>query len=310
MLLKNIALLFIGFGFSSTACAQLNSTAIRYAQEINETDARKHLTILASDEFEGRDTGKPGGRKAAQYIADEFKKLNLLAPVNNSYFQPVDLIETGFGVSNFNIDGQSYPLGDGYYITGSGEEKSVNSNNVVFIGYGISTENYDDLQGIDIEGKVVLMINESRTSANQQRLKDIKAKNPMLILAVSSEVDQFLERYGKSLDKSRLMLKDEYKASPYTIPVAHLSPAFANSFLKKSGTSLEKLKELIRANGKPATQVLKVNVSATFGTYTKPVESPNVLGYLEGTDLKDELIVISAHYDHVGVENGEIFNGA
>lgn len=310
MLLKNIALFFIGFAFSSTACAQLDSTAIKYAQEINEKDARKHLTILASDEFEGRDTGKPGGQKAAQYIADEFKKLNLGAPVSNNYFQPVELIETGFAVTDFRIDGESFQLGNGYYITGSGGEKTINSNNIVFIGYGISTDKYDDLQGIDIEGKVVLLINESRTTANQQRLKDIIAKNPMLIMAVSSEVDPFLESYGHTLDKSRLMLKDDYKVAPYSIPVAHLSPAFANTFLKKSGTSVEKLKELIRTNGKPATQVLKINVSAAFGSYIKPVESPNVLGYLEGTDLKDELLVISAHYDHVGVEDGQIFNGA
>src|SRR5690606_41578366 len=63
-------------------------------------------------------------------------------------------------------------------------------------------------------------------------------------------------------------------------------------------------------SGKPASNVYPAAIKASYGTSVRPVKADNVMGYLEGTDLKDELIVISAHYDHVGVENGEIFNGA
>src|SRR5690606_33320403 len=131
MLLKNLMFLFIGTGMLSNACAQENVQ--RYANEINVDSARKHLTILASDDFEGRDTGKPGGQKAANYLANEFKKLNLTAPVNNSYFQSIELIETQFQVHSFTINNKNYRAGLDFYMIGSGEESTVSANDIIFI---------------------------------------------------------------------------------------------------------------------------------------------------------------------------------
>jgi len=329
MLFKNLSLLFIGFGIFSNACAQLDSNATKYANEINEKDAQKHLNILASDEFEGRDTGKPGGQKAAQYIAEEFKKLNLIAPVNNSYFQPVDLVESQFEVKNFTINGKDYKVTEGFFMTGSGDMNVINTDEILFLGYGISNDSYDDLQGFDITGKVVLLINESEpinksgisyitgtkklsdwSTQRNKRLQAILAKKPKLIIAASSEVDNVLKNFGSNLSKSRITLKDNFRAASNTIGVAHITFDLADQLLNQSGTSLTQLKAEINKKGKPATKILKAMLSATYGTSVKPVKSQNVLGYLEGTDLKDELVVISAHYDHVGIENGEIYNGA
>jgi Zn-dependent M28 family amino/carboxypeptidase len=81
--------------------------------------------------------------------------------------------------------------------------------------------------------------------------------------------------------------------------------------LKSAKTDYNKLIAKINKKGKPNTFAFKANLVTTYGTMVTDVHSPNVLGYLEGSDLKDELIVISAHYDHVGIgANGEIFNGA
>ena len=68
---------------------------------------KKHLSIIASDEFEGRETGKPGAEKAANYIADEFKKLGLQAPVNGSYFLNVPLTENSLKITHFTVNGSS-----------------------------------------------------------------------------------------------------------------------------------------------------------------------------------------------------------
>src|SRR5690606_40955948 len=83
----------------------------------------------------------------------------LTAPVDGSYFQPVDLIETSLQVKNFTIGDHSYQVGDGFYITATGEQE-INANEIVFIGYGIDEEGYSDLENLDIENKVVLLINE------------------------------------------------------------------------------------------------------------------------------------------------------
>lgn len=327
MYLKNLMLLFIGLGMLSNACAQDNSQ--KYANEINENSAREHLTILASDDFEGRDTGKPGGQKAANYIANEFKKLNLTAPVNNSYFQPIELIETQFKVQSFTVNNESYKAGQDFYMIGSGKESTVTTSDILFIGYGISSNQYDDLKNIDITNKVVLLINEGEpvnengisyiTGTKQlsdwstqpnKRLQTILAKNPKLVLAISPNAFNSLQSMGESINRSRLVLKEDFKEPENTTPVAYIASDIADQLLKQSGTSLADLKNNINKAGIPFTKTLPANLSTSFGTLVKNVQSQNVLGYLEGTDLKDELIVISAHYDHVGVTNGEIYNGA
>src|SRR5690606_23120556 len=222
-----------------------------------------------------------------------------------------------------------FKVGEGFYMTGAGEEKTVSADEIIFIGYGISDVKYDDLKDIDIAGKVVLILNqdEPRNKENisyitetskgsdwsvlrNKRLQNVLSKNPLLILAASKEVDQQLKSMGNSINKSRMLLKDDFTLPANSPAIAHVTFDFADKFLKKEGTSLAELKVAIDKDGKPIKKILNTKIATTFGTVAVPVESNNVLGYLEGDDLKDELVVISAHYDHVGVENGEIFNGA
>src|SRR4051812_33658313 len=91
--MKKTYLVIAALAIGTCASAQKNADPEKYAKLITAEDARKHLSILASDEFEGRETGKPGAEKAANYIAAEFKKLGLQAPVNGSYFFDVPLTE-------------------------------------------------------------------------------------------------------------------------------------------------------------------------------------------------------------------------
>src|SRR5690606_32186661 len=100
----------------------------KYAAEINPVSAKAHLSFLASAEFEGRGTGEPGGEKAAAYIAAEFKKLGLTAPVGGSYFQPVKLVRTRFDVSEFSIAGQPFQNGKDFYFVGGGPETRIQTN--------------------------------------------------------------------------------------------------------------------------------------------------------------------------------------
>jgi hypothetical protein len=96
------ALLFLAI--SIQAFAQ-DPVAQKYAAEITIKSVRKHLKVLSSDKFEGRETGKPGAEKAANYLAAELKKLGLTAPLNRSYFQEVPLTETVFQFTSFQANG-------------------------------------------------------------------------------------------------------------------------------------------------------------------------------------------------------------
>ena len=303
----------------------------KYAAEITPETAKAHLSILASAEFEGRGTGEPGGEKAAEYIANEFKQLGLTPPVDGSYFQPVKLVRTQFDVSEFTINGQSFINGSDFYFVGGGPETTVNAKEIVFIGYGISEAAYDDLKGVDINDKVVLVISDGEpkdvqgnslitgtdkasewVTSRTKRLQNITSRNPKLIIAVSSSVTETLERAGNRLSQPRIALDEGTHTSPAAgrTSVANITPKMADLLLARAKTSISELTKRIDETLQPQSKTYKTRLKTTFGSVTEPFTSPNILGYLEGTDLKDELLVLTAHYDHEGNQNGMIFFGA
>lgn len=320
--------LFLGLALS--AMAQVDETAVHYASKITTQSAEKHLTILASDEFEGRDTGKPGGDKAARYIADAFKAFGLIAPVNGNYFQAVPLVETKFEVQNFQINGQNLEMGNGFYMTGAGPQKTVSTKEIIFIGYGISSDKYDDLKNLDISNKVVMLINKDEptnkkgvsyisgsktlsdwSTSRNKRIQFILDQKPAFVLAVSPDVEAMLDRFKGNFSRGRMMLKESYKEANESPAIANITLQSANLFLANGKFSYEDLLKKINIKGKPHSFSFRADFATTYGTSVSDVNSQNVLGYIEGSDLKEEVVTVSAHYDHLGVdENGEVFNGA
>jgi Zn-dependent M28 family amino/carboxypeptidase len=129
------------------------------------------------------------------------------------------------------------------------------------------------------------------------------SKGPSVILAVNPDVSVALQSYSPR--GGRLAIKKEKKAAannrPASAAYVSIAPDIANQVLKNSGKTYEDLKSSIDNSGKPQSQVLKSQISMNYGPVNKEVKSVNVMGYLEGTDLKDELVVYSAHYDHIGL---------
>ncbi|MGV8877599.1 MAG: M28 family peptidase [Sphingobacteriaceae bacterium] len=311
-----ILLWILTTAFAINACAQ-NTDALKYAKLIDTTDARKHLTILASDAFEGRETGTPGAEKAANYIAGEFKNLGLKPPVNNTYFQQVALLATSFEVQSFRVNQKSLSNGKDFYFSGTPDAATLNGKEILFVGYGISTDEYDDLRNIDISGKIVMFINKGEpvndgksvitktkdlsewSNENLKKIRFLQSKKPALLIAVSPDVAGTLKNYHSS---PRLSIKKNNPAITQSPPpIVNITPEVADILLKQGGKTVRKLQEEINRNAKPATQIIKADFHTTFGPKIKDVIADNVLGYLEGGDLKEELLVISAHYDHVGI---------
>lgn len=311
---------------SSTALAQ-DKMAVKYGNTITKEDAYKHLSVLASDEYEGRETGKPGGWKAAEYIAAHFKSLGLKAPVNGSYFQKVGLNEVAPGNSTLKVGKQNFENFKDFYSAAAKTNFSKAVKEVVFVGYGIEDEKFNELSGLDLKGKVVIYSTEKepfadgkslisgteKTSSwtNAKRLRNLQAKNPALIIAFNPDMENIVKRMGANLKNGRMML-DKPNATTQA-PVITVSASVANAIIAKSKTSLTDWTAKIAATGKPDSKVLKTAFEANLVSKVTPVRAENVLGFLEGSDLKDEILVISAHYDHVGIQgNGadKIHNGA
>lgn len=107
---------------------------------------RKHLSILASDKFEGRETGKQGAEITAAFLAREFKKLKLAPLVNGSYLQDVPLIETSTIVNSLEVNNTKLRSGKDFTFSGSGETRTIQADEVTFIGFGTEP----DLKNTDI----------------------------------------------------------------------------------------------------------------------------------------------------------------
>jgi len=315
--MKKTSLLITALGLSLMACAQ-DKTAMKYARLITAEDARKHLSILASDEYEGRETGKPGADKAANYIANEFKRLGLEAPVNGSYFLNVPLSENNLVVSNFAVNGTGYTLWKDFYSVGVYPQTKIAVDEVIFVGYGTDEE----LAGTDITGKVIVVINEDKPEAGKTTntgfrmtdkrkaiLKSLQDKKPLAILEVNGGIDALMKQFNFHGPGTRMSVKKDMPAAP--VPVFNVDIAVADNLVKSTGKTYNDLKKA--AESGKQTQVIKTSFDTAFSTEIKDVKAVDVLGFLPGTDLKEEVLVFSAHYDHIGLNpNGtdKVNNGA
>ena len=311
---------------SLSAVAQ-DQNAIKFSKTINKDRGYDHLSILASDEYEGRETGKKGAWMAADYIKKQFKSFGLVGPVkkgNDPYFQNVDLVTYDLSNSALAVNGKALQVNKDFLIAnGSVDLKGLDlsSNEVVFVGYGITKDGYNDFEGMNVEGKVVMVIvgndptakstdapnPRAAMAARQKMMQNISKNKPKAILLVDAEFDKTPEWRKIAAANGRIMLKnaetDAAMQKPAAMTSITISPAVANEILKTANTTIEAATAKIAETGKPASQVVNVTLTAKAQKQENKHRGENVLGFLEGSDpkLKHEVLVVTGHYDHVGL---------
>ncbi len=305
---------------------------VKYADLITEESSKKHLEVLTSKEFAGRGTGQEGGLKAARYIAEQFKSYGLKPVVNgNSYFQEVKLLKSSFDVQNFVIGLANYKYGQDFYVQGNNPFHTYESNEIIFVGYGIQDEKYNELKEVDIKGKVILVINEGEptdvhgkslitgsssksewSTSRFKRIQELQKLNPKVIISTNSQVAETIARFKNRLTASSFKLD---KGNPditntTTPPVVNITEDMANKILATLNTSIATYK-IKAAESLQKPTAIKTKFEASMGVKIEKIEVPNVIGLLEGTTKKDEIVVVAGHYDHDGIlPDGTYFPGA
>jgi hypothetical protein len=315
---------------------------------INQTDLEAHMKFLASDELEGRDTGEPGLYVAARYLACQAEKVGLL-PMNGEegYFQHYIIHERAYDFDRSKViistpGRETVTRKDHFYMFPSAQDdQTVIEGEVVFAGYGINDEenNYNDFKDLDIEGKLVLIMsrapmNEDGTTMKfggekysgilsfRHKIPYLNSQNPKAILFVNDP------RTGMaSVEESNPGLADYLNRSRSLDPASALRGGnmnwpsilmihrdLADQILQTAGQNLEELQKEIDREVAPHSFLLD-STTVRVEAYMKrsELEVPNVFGMIEGSDpeLKDEMILYLAHFDHVGTDGqGGIFNGA
>lgn len=303
----------------STAIAQ-NKAAIKFSQSINKENATKHLSILASDEYEGRETGKKGAWKAADYIKNHFQNIGLKPPVNGSYFQELDMVNVKLS-QILTVDGKpAEAINDFYNMPPSVSYKgyTFNANTIVFAGYGLTRAEYDDYKDLNVAGKVVMIFKDgdpdttkarskNQYSAIYSKIKYLTEQKALAVLLIDQQVSDMPQDLEYYLKNEEMVLKTrenmERMNEPQSLPMINISPSIANKIFAAAGTNIDAVKKKITESGKPASQQLNISVCATANKTESKARAENVLGFLEGSDpkLKKEVLVITGHYDHIGI---------
>lgn len=293
------------------AQAQKSELAVKYANTITNEDLFDYLGILASDALEGRETGERGQRMAAALISHHFQSLGLVAPVKNgdqmSYYQNVPLISSKTKSAYLKIGKNQYDNFNKAVFVGKGVTNGETNVEVVFVGDG-AEERYE---GLDVSGKAVLILTENKYRSAVTASKVAAAKGAKLVLVVRTPSDEVLEEllvaYRGYLEAGRMSVDSGIEAEDY-LGMFYMAPSLMKDL---TGKSYDKLKTIAESGS--ATDIKKVKKSKIDFAIEKEVRkitSENVMGYLEGSDLKDEIVVVTSHYDHLGRRGDKIFNGA
>jgi Zn-dependent M28 family amino/carboxypeptidase len=316
-------------------------------ESIRQEDLRADLFFLAGDAMRGRLTDTEENRATADFIRSRFERLGLKpAGPNNSYFQPYNLMTAKLGEGNgldiVNGDGAARHLRDGqeFYpqrVSASGRA----SGQVIFVGFGIRAPHlgYNDYggPGENIKGKIVLALDHepgerdanspfdgvvtSEPSTAWRKALAAQEKGAVAVLFVSdvhnhpaaANFESAARNYWPEQPPRILNYTLAAWADRIRIPVAQISPALAASLVAGTNKTFEELSRSAEsASGFTPLLLPGARVDLHTAVDRHIVPDHNVVALLEGGDprLKDEWVIVSAHYDHNGADGTQIFNGA
>lgn len=335
-------IIILGFVFTPA----FSQKDIRSADQILASDLQSHVSFLASPLLKGRMNGGAGLEIAAQYLATEAKLIGLKPANGTSYLQPysvitktidrsktkISIIESGSDTIH-NVD----PI---YQLNPQGPSDFSLEGEVVFAGYGIKSDKYkyNDLENLNAQGKILLVMDRAPLSPEgkvifseagwnspmslQLKLGALFSARPKAVLFVPDPKSGY-RSFGESspgmasyLNENVILkgTKENENAFMALLPkVIFIDRSLADQLLKGTGKDLEQLQDEIDKTMKPHSFLIegkKLNVNEVSRSEEKVLH--NVTAYIEGSDpvLKNEVVVYSAHYDHVGESGNKVNTGA
>ncbi|MGB5428492.1 M28 family peptidase [Eudoraea sp.] len=301
---------------TSVAQTEVIADPQAFAVTITEKELKEHLYIYASNEFEGRETGKPGQKKAVDYLKTNYEAMEIPpAKEDGSYLQKVPLEFPKVPMGSIMAGETEYELGTDFLTFAP---SAGNFDEIIYVGYGIEDKGYSDYQGLDVSGKLILIksgepVNEdgtyvisgsskqsvwsSRSDAPGARLQLARSKGAKGVLYYDPDnYDRYKKYfdYLKESDKSKLEIKVEEENAALVL--------LSDNMIKNIFPAI---KETQTSGSIPQSMSLRIKSN------NEPVSSENVVAVIRGFEKPDEFVVISSHLDHIGInKNGDINNGA
>ena len=297
-----------------------NDPSVKAANSITAAEMKEILTVLASDEFEGRETGFPGNERAAQFINEYYNTLNTpKVGEDNSHFQKVQFHWNSWDETKLIVNKTSYRHLWDYlsFPTRNSGMGPIHTDEVTFLGYGLEDKNYNDYRKTKIKNKVVMIyeglpqnVTLSEKWSIEKKLSLAKSKGAKFVIVIANNIKGLLTENRKLLLGSSLQLGEADKTPPTEANHIYVSSEVAENLWGKSKNKIIKARDKALKNHKPKSVRFKTLLSINNIKNTKDLKGKNVLGFVEGSDKKEEVVVISAHYDHIGKKGDDVYNGA
>ena len=292
-------LTFIIFAASLTSYAQKTPNPAPFGKTITADDLRKHLFIVAGKEMEGRETATEGQRKAAAYIENQFRSIGLLPGNNGSYQMLYPVYQDSISKALIEVNDSTFHLDKDFSISPAAAYSfTLLGSEVVFAGFGITDSTRDDYKGVNARGRIVLLFsgtpppagNTQRRPAPMNAIIDAAQRNgAAAILIVQPGFPRRMSniRGGQYMNAFRRANGPNVFSVSEKVARAIMGNDFATAVQgQQSGTFQPK--------------AYNANVKLEFSKAVTQLSSSNVIGYVEGSDKKDEYVIITAHYDHLG----------
>ncbi|MCB0383360.1 MAG: M28 family peptidase [Psychroserpens sp.] len=312
-------LLLGALGLLAMACSKKPADPTIYGNLITSDDLKVLLYKYASDEFEGRETGEPGHDMATNYLQEKYIHMDIGSPLTEGdYLQEVPLERQKLPEVKMTLNGDKITMFDDFIPSRNVNVPSLKTDQIVYAAYGIDTDNYSDYKNLDVKGKIVVIKTgepmnadstyvTSGTKEKSQWTSGSRARNLKIETASNLGakgvfiMDPTAHSYYAKRYKD--MVNSEYEGKISS--VGRDDEAFNFIIGEKLG---KQLVSDIDTNDTPRIVDAKIELSIKKNAET--FNSHNVVAFIEGEEKPEEIVVISAHLDHIGVEDGEVSNGA
>lgn len=294
------------------------------AQNSIELDSLKsHVKFISSDYLKGRKAGKTGEQLAGKYIANKLQTY-LVSPPETGYFQNLTLIEEYWNSASISFDSTTYSMPkDLYGANDAGYDLHLKDNDILFLGYGIESEHYNDYKDIDVKNKILFVFDGEPMDYDGKYLVTKTPEPSKFSLGWREKAKIAKEKgakalliYGNSLDFENsempypMTVLLEAKQNEIHVNTFFVSPKLGDHLFSLQRKNAVELKLTIAKHqfSLPISIFSDFELKADEGM--KFLSADNVMAFVPAKKETKETIVITGHYDHLGVHDGKIYNGA
>ena len=289
---------------------RLKESSKQYGKSITKEELEELLYVFSSDEFGGRGTPSKGQDLATDFLKNNYKDLGIQPARKNTYEHKVFLQFDEKPNVSLSINKKEFKYYNDYIAYNNGPDVSFSDTEIIYVGYGIDHKNYNSYDGLDVTDKVVLAIaGEPKNRRGNYFISGGKKKSEW---STRNEISRKKEAAAKNGAKALILINNR------------LFKRYSNEHMLSDTNKGEKRMSLASDKINENTQVLLFSdknkdyllqknrkfMNFSFEKNYNEFSANNIAALIKGSEFPDEYIVITAHLDHVGIQNGIVYNGA